>query len=100
MNFKQYFSPQVLKRFDSKINKQVELVAFSGTLRLDMGNLTQSGEIIERIWNKAFKDLLPKKFIPQTVLILGFGAGSAAKLIQRKWPNSHITGIELDESVI
>lgn len=100
MNLKQYFVPQVLKKFNSKINSQIELVTFSGSLRLDMGNLTQSGEVIEKIWNKAFKDLLPRGFIPKTVLILGFGAGSAAKLIHRKWPKTEITGVELDPVVI
>ncbi len=100
MDIKQYFSPQVIKKFDSKINKEVELVQFGGRPRLDMGGLTQSGWIIESIWNSAFKKLLPKGFIPRSVLILGFGAGSAAKLIHRKWPEASITGVEIDPTVI
>ncbi len=100
MNLRQYFFPQILKRFHSKINTQIELVIFSGSLRLDMGNLTQSGEVIEKIWNKAFNDLLPSQFNPETILILGFGAGSAARLISRRWPNAQITGVEIDPTVI
>lgn len=100
MNLKQYLSPQVVGRFDSRINKNVELVQFGGNPRLDMGGLIQSGHIIEDIWQTAFKKLLPKNFSPQSVLILGFGAGSAARLVHRLWPNTSITGVEIDPQVI
>lgn len=100
MDLKQYLFPQVVKKYESNLNKDIELVNFSGQLRLDMGGLTQSGKIIESIWNTGFRKLLTKGFIPQKVLILGFGAGSAAKLIRRKWPKSQITGIEIDAAVI
>jgi len=100
MNLKQYLSPQTLKRFKSKHNINVELVTFSGSLRLDMGDLTQSGEVIEKIWNKAINDLLPKSRRPQSALILGFGAGSAAKLLARRYPGITLTGVELDPTVI
>lgn len=100
MNLKQYLLPQTLKRFRSQYNNDIELVAFSGSTRLDMGGLTQSGEIIEKIWKKALDDLLPQDFSPRSVLLLGFGAGSAARLVSYRWPKSHITGVELDPVVI
>ena len=100
MNLKQYLLPQTLKRFRSQYNNDIELVAFSGSTRLDMGGLTQSGEIIKKIWKKALDDLLPQGFSPHSILLLGFGAGSAAHLVSRRWPKSHITGVELDPVVI
>lgn len=100
MNLKQYLIPQTLKRFRSQYNNDIELVAFSGSTRLDMGGLTQSGEIIEKIWKKALDDLLPQDFSPHSILLLGFGAGSAAHLVSRRWPKAHITGVELDPVVI
>lgn len=100
MSLTQFFFPQVVKRFISKINSNVELTQFSGSLRLDMGGLTQSGEVIERIWQRGFSHLLPKDFTPKSILILGFGTGSAARLISRTWPDCRITGVEIDPVVV
>ncbi len=100
MSLKAYFNPQVVKTFNSKFNTKVQLVNFSGQLRLDMGDLTQSGQVIEKIWSKAFKKLLPNNFKPQKILILGFGAGSVSKVISKKWPQAKMTGIEIDPVVI
>src|SRR3989338_1662437 len=97
---KDWLAPQLVRTFTSRFNTQIQLVKFMGRLRLDMGELTQSGHIIETIWNSAFNSLLPSGFIPKTVLILGFCGGSTAKLIRRKWPLSQITGIEIDPVVI
>ncbi len=100
MDFKTFFSPQVVKDFKSKLNTQIQIVNYGGRLRLDMGGLIQSGRLIESIWNTGFKKLLSKDFSPNKVLILGFGAGSVASLIHRKWPQALITGIEIDPVVI
>ena len=100
MSVKSYFAPEVVKTFKSNFNTKIQLVTFSGQLRLDMGDLTQSGQVIEKIWGRAFKKLLPLTFKPTSVLILGFGAGSVAKVINKKWPKAKITGIEIDPVVI
>lgn len=98
---KHWFSPQVIKKFpDSKYNKDIRLIKFGGALRLDIGGLTQSGQIIEWIWAKVFKKLLPTGPDPVGILILGFGTGSLARLINRKWPQAKIIGIEIDSAVI
>lgn len=100
MSLKNYFFPEVLKKYQSKFNHEIELVRFGGHYRLDMGGLTQSGWIIEQIWGKALKNLLPRDFYPKKVLILGLGAASSAKLIAKKWPSAQITGVEIDPVVI
>ena len=57
MSVKSYFNPEVIKTFKSKFNTNIQLVNFSGQLRLDMGNLTQSGQVIEKIWSRRLKIL-------------------------------------------
>jgi spermidine synthase len=104
MSVKAYFTPEVVKTFKSKFNTKIQVVNFSGQLRLDMGDLTQSGQVIEKIWRRAFKKLLPKNSSSEleffSVLVLGFGAGSVAKVISKKWPKVKITGVEIDPVVI
>lgn len=100
MFLKNYFVPEVLETFKSNFNSEVELVKFGGQLRLDMGGLTQSGWIIEQIWGKALRSLLPARYQPKKVLILGFGAGSSAKLIARRYKSAEITAVEIDPVVI
>ncbi|MBU1200834.1 hypothetical protein KJ953_04910 [Patescibacteria group bacterium] len=99
MSVKAYFAPEVIKTFKSKFNTKIQLVNFSGQLRLDMGNLTQSGQVIEKIWAKALKKHTSEVCF-SSVLILGFGAGSVAKVISKKWPKAKMTGVEIDPVVI
>jgi SAM-dependent methyltransferase len=100
MSLKQYLFPQKLLSTGSKLNSRIEVIDSFGHKRLDMGGLIQSGKIIEDIWNTGFTKLLPRGFSPKSVLILGFGAGSAARLLARKWPKTKITGVEIDKQVI
>jgi spermidine synthase len=100
MSLRAFFAPEVVETFKSKFNTKIQIVNFSGQLRLDMGDLTQSGLVIEKIWAKSFKKLLAGSFFPKKILILGFGAGSVAKVISKKWPESKITGVEIDLMVI
>jgi spermidine synthase len=100
MKLKEYLWPVTVARYKSEFNQEVEVVRFMGEYRLDMGQLTQSGDIIRRIWGKALKRLLPPRFSPQKVLILGLGAGSVAEVIAKRWKEASITGVEIDPTVI
>lgn len=100
MSVREYFNPQLIKTFSSKFNTKIQLINFYGHLRLDMGDLTQSGQVIEKIWSKAFSKLLSSNYKPKKILILGFGAGSAARVIKKKYPHADIIGVEIDPVVI
>jgi spermidine synthase len=100
ISIKHYLNPQLIKTFTSEYNSEIQLIKFMGKYRLDMGGLTQSGPIIEDIWHSSLKKLLPKNFSPEKILILGFCSGSAARVIQKLYPKSLLTGIEIDPVVI
>lgn len=99
-SLKQYLVPVTLERFDSDFNKDIEVVTFLGQIRLDMGGLTQSGDIIENIWAKALKKHLPSDLKPTNILLLGVGGGSAARYLHRRWPQANMIGVEIDPEVI
>lgn len=96
-----FFYPKLIKTMNSKINGEVKVVKLLGTYRLIIGGYTQSGGIIRPIWKKALKSIKKKlKKEDLKILILGFGAGTAAKIANELWPKAKITGIEIDATVI
>jgi len=99
-SIKHWFTPETINTFSSQYNPQIQLIKFMGRYRLDMGGLTQSGPIIEDIWSQSLKKLLPKKFLPKRTLILGLGAGSAARVIASRYPETKIIGVEIDPQVV
>jgi len=96
------FGTKVLEKRISKYNSEIKVMKNLGSgIYIQANGLTQSGGIVESIWNSTIKEL--RKFRTpelQTVLILGLGAGTVAKLIRKTWPNSKITGVEIDPIMV
>lgn len=59
-------------------------------------DIVQSGPIITAIWDQATHHLLSPTYTPNHILILGYGAGASTHLLQTKYPQAHITGVDLD----
>lgn len=68
------------------------------TLLVD--GLIESGSVMRHIWKVGIKNLLPKKYIPKSVLLLGLAGGSNAHLINDLFPSSQITAVEIDPKMI
>lgn len=87
------------KKFSSKYNGEIELRKGKGGYMLIVDGFLQSGPGMEAIWNETFEKLLPDIKI-LNVLILGFGTGSVINPIRDRWPQSLISGIEIDPAII
>lgn len=97
MNFRSYLWPQIIfSTTSSDFNKKIEVRKSLGKLSLRVNNITQSGGIVDNIYKKIYLPPGDRK----KVLILGFGAGSFAKLISKKYPLSTIVGVEIDPKII
>jgi len=102
----------VLEKIDSKINGKIEIREdIFGRKSLLVGGISQSGHLIEKSWQKPLKLITghPRPRLRLTeggqspitnVLILGLGAGSAAKVIHNSFPKAKITGMEIDPIMI
>lgn len=91
----------VLEKVDSKFNGPLEIREdISGKRTLVAGGLAQSGKEVEKIWKEALNQILNTKYKIQNCLILGLGAGTAAQLVNQKFPLAKITGIEIDPEII
>jgi len=94
--------PQTVEIVHSKINGEIEVVKSRGRYSVWVGGFEQSGSVyVEKLWKKGLREA-EKYFLhpPKSVLILGFGCGTAAKLISQKWPYAHIVGVEIDPVMI
>lgn len=91
----------VLDEVESKINGQIKVDEdLFGKRRLLVGGLTQSGQAVESIWQKAMRDNRYWELGISNCLILGLGAGNAAMIINKYYPKAKITGVEIDPEII
>jgi len=103
MSIFSFLWPQVLEKVYSPISGEIEVIEEFGKRRMEIGGLTQSGGIVEKIWKKALMKIRNSKFEIRNCLILGLGAGTAAKMVSNfKFPTSEIriVGVEIDPEVI
>ena len=96
-----FFGEKVVFRTGSQFNPILEVVENSSHLQLDTAHVNYSfGEL-----HKSFQELFGKIEIadvdPKSVLILGFGSGSIASILQNEYKlNCKITGVEIDPEII
>ena len=90
---------KILEERKSRYNGNVKVLRSLGFgTYIQVNNLTQSGGVVESIWRETLKNLKTKKL--KNCLILGLGGGTVAKLIRKYWPESEITGVEIDPMMI
>lgn len=100
MSFKQLLAPETIAILHSEFNGEIQLIKFMNALRLEVGGLTQSGDVMVWIWSQSIKNLLPKNFSPESILLLGLGGGSALFWLRRRFPKTHLTVVEIDPVMI
>lgn len=95
------FGTKVLEETNSKYNGQVRVVKTIGMeTYIQCNGLTQSGGIVETIWKQTIKKISKKKIDIKSILILGLGGGTVAKLLRQRYPDAKIIGIEIDPIMI
>src|SRR3989338_5507595 len=100
MSLVSLFTPETIKIYHSDFNGDIKLIHFAGDLRLDVGGLTQSGHVMVGIFDLGIKNLIPKGYLPKSVLLLGLGGGSVIKYLRRRYPPARLTAVEIDSVMI
>lgn len=100
MSLINYFFPRKIHYPDTKYNKKINVIDYGTSATLLSENLIESGQIMAHIWGVGINRLLPKTFVPKTVLLLGLAGGSNAHLINKKYPQAKITGVDIDRVMI
>ena len=94
------FLPEIVEEVDSSINGKIQVVQSGGRYRLMAGGLIQSGGVLRDIWHKGLKQVASCQLQVSSVLILGLGGGTVARLLAKEWPMAKITGVEIDPVMI
>lgn len=96
-----YISPQIVENRKSKVSGKLEVLYKNGKYMLDTANVNYSFGGLHVIFQKAFTHAGIQHREIKSVLILGFGGGSIASILQNEYgKNVEIVGIEKDEVVI
>lgn len=92
---------KVLEEVESKQNGKITVVkSFAFGTYFQVGGLTQSGGIIKTIWNTSLKNVSKKNKTIRKVLVLGLGGGSIISVIKKYWPDSKITAVDIDPTIV
>lgn len=95
-----YFYPLLIKNFSSEHNGLLELSLQNGKLVVDSANANYSYGLLHNLFREVLAEFTLDRTV-QEVLLLGFGAGSIAKiLVEEKNLDLHISGVEIDPVMI
>lgn len=89
-----------IKKFPSQFNGEISIVKIDNETRVMVNKFVESGIEVEQIWTEAFDKLIDKNEKIKKILILGFATGSIVNLINKRWKNAKITGVEIDPVMI
>lgn len=100
-----FLGGEVLERVHSQVNGEITVAEnLFGGKELRIGGVTQSGGLVEKLWRDGLKEIPRDKVTGKTgvlnALILGLGAGDVARLINERWPECKIVGVEIDPEVV
>lgn len=97
---KNYLTTQTIKEYRSIHNGLIQVILAFNRPRLIMGGMLQSGRLMQKIWTKAIGQVKKRGQKVEQALIIGLGCGDVAFEIQKYYPRSQMTGVEIDEQVI
>lgn len=96
-----YFIPKKIAEFRSPYNAYIRINEEIGGRKLLVNGSPQSGPYIEQLWSGAFRSfhIGTQKDI-HDVLVLGIAGGTVVHMVHRLFPDSRITGVDIDPVMI
>ncbi len=101
MTWRSYIYPQTIARFASLYNKDIRVVEEHGRNKILVNGSPQSGPYIEKLWKQACRAFaIPKKFSPESILVMGIAGGTVIHLLSLWYPHAKITAVDIDQTMI
>ena len=86
----------LLEKIQSPFNGSIQVYSEFGQPRIIVDGMPQSGGIVTDILKKSLSHFNK----PQNFLLLGLGGGDILHHIHRRWPDCHLTAVEIDPAMI
>ena len=101
MGLLSYISTVPVAHTHSAFNKSIDVLERFGKNELYVNGIQQSGPYTIRLWKNGLKDIFdnPPKRI-NTILILGVGGGTVFPMLHDKFPDAHISAVDIDSAII
>lgn len=100
MNFFSLFNNKLSPKIQSKIHGTITIENRYRKKALVTKNVTQSGGEITYMWKKIIAQLKKQNRTSKNALVLGVGAADVVSVVKKAYPNSSITGVEIDPAII
>jgi len=103
--FKGVKLPKILYETQSDYNGAIQVVQVGDTRRLRVGKITQSINwdspfATRMVWGGVVDLLKEQEPNLRNILVLGLGGGTMQQLISKSFPETQITSVELDATII
>ncbi len=100
--YRSYLFPIIVECDHSSVHPYIEVAYSAGKLVLNTATTNYSFGSIQRVYEKAFREIHIRDHNIHNVLILGYGSGTAAELLFQIFNDKHlnVTGVEKDERII
>lgn len=100
MTWLTYFFPRVVLKTSSPYNHDVRVLEESGRYKLLVNGSRQSGSYIAMLWKKAFRKFGIAGLPVSRILVLGVGGGTVFGLLRWFFPQAHMTGVDIDSTIL
>lgn len=87
------------RTISSEKNGSLNVVTWFGKTAVIGGGVFQSGRYMQAVFRGMLR-MLPRRFTPKRVLVVGLGAGGCVPIIQKRFPYAHIVALEYDEVML
>jgi len=97
--------PKTIYEVESDFNGKISVIEVGQTRKLSVGGIVQSvnwdsSSAARQVWGRLVENLHEQQPDLKSVLVLGLGGGSVQHLLSKKFPDIHITSVEIDKVIV
>lgn len=96
-----YLYPKRLLRTSSPFNRDIRVLEDAGKPKLLVNGSRQSGVYVQKLWKQALDSFRVRSSdTNKKILVFGIAGGDVIYLFRNLYPNAHITGVDIDKTMI
>lgn len=100
MSLFSYIIPHPVARFSSPYNKQIDVISWRGQRMLYVDGIQQSGNYTQKLWKRAFDDVVSRKPLVRSVALLGVGGATVVPMVRDAYPGAMMTAVDIDPVIM